>query len=63
MSCGNYGCLIREPKGVGTNGMCRCIEQFVRKHPHLYKGFSEFEAKMLTKRILTELREEYGELR
>ena len=24
--CGDHGCLFNKPKGMGTNGHCRCID-------------------------------------
>jgi hypothetical protein len=27
--CGNHGCVIRPPKGMGTNSICRCYPSYV----------------------------------
>lgn len=29
--CGDWGCLIETPKGVGTNGGCRCFNRLNQK--------------------------------
>jgi len=25
LGCGNHGCVVAKPKGMGTNGPCRCL--------------------------------------
>ena len=27
--CGNHGCVINPPKGVGTNAICRCRKEAI----------------------------------
>lgn len=27
MGCGNHGCILEEPKGLATNGRCRCLDE------------------------------------
>lgn len=29
--CSNHGCIIREPQGMGTNGICGCLSRFTRQ--------------------------------
>lgn len=29
--CGNHGCVIKQPDGVGTNGPCRCTVHTMAK--------------------------------
>ena len=29
--CGNHGCLIKAPKGMGTNMNCKCTPEKIRK--------------------------------
>lgn len=29
--CGDHSCLVNPPKGMGTNGGCRCDEQALRR--------------------------------
>lgn len=29
--CGNHGCCVKQPTGMGTNGACRCSPREVAK--------------------------------
>jgi len=30
--CGNHGCFIKKPKGIGTNGPCHCLRLLGKKN-------------------------------
>jgi len=36
LGCTNHGCVFREPGGVGTNSICQCVLNLIRKKsPHM----------------------------
>jgi hypothetical protein len=36
--CTNFGCVIQEVKGVGTNGQCHCIDKLSRRQLQMLSG-------------------------
>jgi hypothetical protein len=48
--CGSLSCLIRKPKGQGTNGPCTCSERKLRTRlSRLYQAIERFKDELDTK--------------
>ena len=48
--CGNHGCIINPPIGVGTNGRCRCLDGLETKN------------RLKVTKLIVELRREIDDL-
>lgn len=33
--CSNHDCIVKKPKGMGTNGSCSCLFNFSRAQLHI----------------------------
>jgi hypothetical protein len=36
--CGDHSCIIRTPKGMATNGGCRCPDVLLRRAVRVYRA-------------------------
>ena len=36
--CGNHGCIIKQPVGLGTNSSCTCLKNLSRAEINILKG-------------------------
>jgi len=63
--CQNHGCLIEEPKGMATNGPCRCLDGLSKENKLVVKRALAFYRKYAPDRLIQtsiEKRKEENEL-
>ncbi len=63
--CGNHGCIIEEPKGMGTNSICKCDREIARVlRDDKVTQTTEFHLAKIVREVIKELkrREEDGKI-